>query len=502
MRRGAEQREGEATMSQDAQGGSFGDLLLHYRILAGLTQEDLAGRSQVGLKTIADLETGRRGSKGAPHPKTVTLLIKALRLTPEHAATFRTAAFRPRKAAPPPSPPLAPDATPSPRERLRRADAAREDARLSEYLAWKYADAPIYRRGADTFPVAVFPAPEPQIRDPESALLPPLRTRIPRPSQLLADASFRQVLADDGRPLHNLSMYAMRQLVTTPTLGLRCELGAYFGMIDTCDALEWELLTTAPTLTGATPADFEAFDRRQQLRAQLHALVADPVRDGAWRSPGISISTLIAYYHKGAVYLMLRKRSRNVALHAGLYHTVPSFMFQPATVFMEDDFAVAHNIYREYLEELFNRPDPVEGEMRHDYFYDDPRLLYLRSLMESGKAELFFTGVTVNLMSLRPDICTVLLIKSEEWYQRHALAPSTPDEKFKLNDEFAGAYHELDHRDNPVPLVGLIPLRLDDEDQREKIDVTSLTTVPCGAAAFWMAVDLLRSLPDVQARIS
>jgi transcriptional regulator with XRE-family HTH domain len=55
----------------------FGDLLRQCRVAAGLTQEELAARSMVSVRTISDLE---RGLRHRPQRETLRLLTDALDL--------------------------------------------------------------------------------------------------------------------------------------------------------------------------------------------------------------------------------------------------------------------------------------------------------------------------------------------------------------------------------------------------------------------------------------
>ena len=61
--------------------GSFGALLRRRRLAAGLTQEDLAGRSGLSVRAISNLE---RGITASPYSSSVRLLADALNL-PEQA---------------------------------------------------------------------------------------------------------------------------------------------------------------------------------------------------------------------------------------------------------------------------------------------------------------------------------------------------------------------------------------------------------------------------------
>jgi predicted ATPase/DNA-binding CsgD family transcriptional regulator/transcriptional regulator with XRE-family HTH domain len=70
-------------------GETFGTLLRRQRLLAGLSQEDLAERARVSLNAVGALE---RGINRQPHPRTVALLANALDLTAEGRAELVRAA--------------------------------------------------------------------------------------------------------------------------------------------------------------------------------------------------------------------------------------------------------------------------------------------------------------------------------------------------------------------------------------------------------------------------
>src|SRR3979490_1698680 len=72
-----------------------GEWLRHQRVAAGLTQEDLAERSGVSVRAIADLERGRTRR---PYPSSVRALARALGL-PETAGAERVARYRAGGAA-------------------------------------------------------------------------------------------------------------------------------------------------------------------------------------------------------------------------------------------------------------------------------------------------------------------------------------------------------------------------------------------------------------------
>lgn len=83
-----------ATFTPEA---SFGKLLCRFRIAAGLSQETLAERAGVSVKTVSALESGARRN---PYRGTVAMLADALSLSKKARASLATAAvraYRPRE---------------------------------------------------------------------------------------------------------------------------------------------------------------------------------------------------------------------------------------------------------------------------------------------------------------------------------------------------------------------------------------------------------------------
>jgi predicted ATPase/DNA-binding XRE family transcriptional regulator len=75
----------------------FGELLRHYRLAAGLTQEELAERAGVSTRGVSDLE---RGARGLPRNDTLRMLLGALDLAPNDQAAL-VASARPAPEPPP-----------------------------------------------------------------------------------------------------------------------------------------------------------------------------------------------------------------------------------------------------------------------------------------------------------------------------------------------------------------------------------------------------------------
>jgi hypothetical protein len=100
-------------------------------------------------------------------------------------------------------------------------------------------------------------------------------------------------------------------------------------------------------------------------------------------------------------------------------------MFQPfipseSGDLLREQFSVSATVMREFVEELYGVEELETGDGRVD-----PHAIYRRrearlitDMLEAGDAALLYSGVAVNLLALRPEICTVLIIDDPGWYER------------------------------------------------------------------------------------
>jgi len=383
---------------------------------------------------------------------------------------------------------------------IRRVQRSRESPRLYDYLNWKYQDACLLRRGEYTYPVAVYAVQDrddwrQQAHHPNSVLPQRQSSNVHHALQTVEGESIASFLARCVRsksyrwmmvaagyfanPRDSRKTFAMAGLdVDSDRLTMTCYQGSYFDVIDSCESLEWELLHAIPRLRSAQDRAIRKFDRSLRLRAKLHSQVADPITNGEGRCAGIGISTLIAYRDGSVINLMIKKRSSStVASHPGGVHVIPSGMFQEFTDETDKEFNVIHTIRREYLEELFSVPESEYHGQPAQSFFGDPRMQYVSRLITDGKAKLYFTGVGVNLLTLRPEICTLLWIDDPKWWRDHSRDPNF--QHIHYNEEFVTGVGAVIYRDSDRELIEMAPLAPSD-------------MVPSGAAAFWLGVDVLR----------
>lgn len=334
--------------------------------------------------------------------------------------------------------------------------------RLAAHLAKLY-DVPFYKRNGITYPVhALLPDPE-QEADIDS-VLGTLSPETPR-DYVFYDHSTLHELLRRNATVYNGITYDMRRLETHP-LRLHAHYGRYFDMIATASALENEAKRAV-----------EADHLRFLLRTQYHRQVRhyESLFSGKGRSALIGGACLIVFATPTGDYALLAQRNSRSATDPNFYHLVPAFVFQPTHEQPHpDDWRMSYHIYREILEELFNVPEeqnaPTERVFQHPVIRD----------LADHHATLYLTGVTMNLLTLRPEVCALLYIQDITWWER-VCAPTyhTP-----LNA----------HSEAHEGKLTLVPIKTD-EALLASLQPDVHTRMPAHASvAMWLAVDLARKI--------
>jgi len=170
-----------------------------------------------------------------------------------------------------------------------------------------------------------------------------------------------------------------------------------------------------------------------ERRAWLHDRVPEPVADGRPRSAGIGVSTLTVVRVRNRSFvgykLFLSPRSVTVATQRRRYHVVPSGMFQPfipgeSADLLQEQFSVAATAVREFVEELYGVHELETGDGRVDpnAIYHRREAQLLNGMLKAGDAALLYSGVAVNLLALRHELCTVLVIEDPAGFSSSALS--------------------------------------------------------------------------------
>jgi hypothetical protein len=298
------------------------------------------------------------------------------------------------------------------------------------------------------FPVAVFPLAPGAESDPET-VLGQLVSRRPKP---IFEERIIRTIEDRGSEIWNGDTFSLAELRLDShgrAESMDAYVGSYFDMVCSASYLEYELLD-ALRQTEGRPFALGSLPVRQQTLA-LFSTPGACLRAGGGIDAVIAISTLVVYLRQGEYWIMCDVRSKKVAEYGDLYHVIPSFIFQPVVAptryNLQVEWSVRHNIYREYLEELFRVPETqhAAGAVDPRYFYGHPNLRYLQRLLTTGVADLKGVAFIFNLLNHRPELCTLLLIRDEEWYRkqsfsRHSTAAGSL-QYLNINDEFMDHEH-------------------------------------------------------------
>jgi hypothetical protein len=220
---------------------------------------------------------------------------------------------------------------------------------FEDYLVREYSSSRLLVRARLRFPVACWPAPRAQWTDPDSALG-ELDPDAPRAVEL--NPRFAK-----GK-MFNGEVYAMRRLRCSGRLRLDTKCGGYFDSLNTCEAMELELIEGVPGLPLRT---------------------GQPLMDGTKRCAAIGVATLLVLRDRSGHSLVLAPiAAKGMPHRAGQLHVVPSGMFQPP-------YSVAQTVRTELREELHGLRLPPD-------------------------APIYFTGIAINLLNLRPEICTMVIV--------------------------------------------------------------------------------------------
>jgi hypothetical protein len=364
---------------------------------------------------------------------------------------------------------------------------ARKQQTLYEFLFELYYDLGILSGPDGPFPIGVLPLSSAAINDPENLSVKVRKRKEPyKVLHLeLVDALKRRGSKIWNGPTFSLITTDLNE--TGSVSGLKACIGSYFNMVASADYLEYELL--ARIMQSDSPIALEDLPARSV--AISDTTPSNCLLSGGGVDAAIAISTLVVYAREGQYWLLCDVRSKSVAEYGDLYHVIPSFIYQPVTAITDHNLrierSVRHNIYREYLEELFDVPEVGHAgrPIAPDYFYDFPNLALLRDFLAEGAAEIRGTAFIFNLLTHRPEICTLLLIRDESWYQQQkdiSRAKTIGLRHLNLNNEFLLSEDQIN--ESHLEIVTTLPL----DDPRWKKIVKPWQMVPPGAPALIFGV--------------
>ncbi|HET8660620.1 MAG TPA: hypothetical protein VFM55_16655 [Micromonosporaceae bacterium] len=214
--------------------------------------------------------------------------------------------------------------------------------------------------------------------------------------------------------------------------------GTYFHSLATSELLEGELVDQLAASPGRA-VDLDSLPRRRWL----HDVAGGEgvVLDGRRRAAALSVAaTMLIAEADGTFSVILARRSHRVQTHPMFSHVAPAGIFAPINAGRREDtaeFSVRNCILREYAEELFGYKDLEQGEglLARDVSALPP-IQELRKAQDSGLVALRYCGISVPLLTLRPEIYVLVLIKDSAWLDGEIRRADGSDHWFEFNWEY------------------------------------------------------------------
>jgi len=261
--------------------------------------------------------------------------------------------------------------------------------------------------------------------------------------------------------------YCMTQIdLSNAVPKIHGNLGFYYDSILTQYALEWELKKAL--IKGHTISSLSKKGSLPLREATETGL--DPILDGRNRTAALAVSTLLVFNRRNqGYYCLLHRRSADVAVSPNTMHVVPAGMFE--SINDADFWSIEMNVWRELLEELYGEKE-LQGTgipYINDYFRQHSPIGSLLQMIQSGSAEHSVTGLCCDLLTLRPEVCTVLFVKD----------PTFADERrMQLNWEY-----DIAHGTGAIPWT-----KIDEAIQAavQRFGFSATGTVTLGLGREWI----------------
>jgi hypothetical protein len=376
-----------------------------------------------------------------------------------------------------------------------------------------YAEYELVELWGEKYPICAFPAPPNEYRDLEAAIegKPTKSDDLPTRTYF-SDRWFepaRKRLHELNHRYDEISDSERRHFFPGPTYTLKrlwfdkahapkldCGVGRYFASIATSEDCDRELMSA---LSG--DPDRAVALKALELRDFLHETAAnhDPVVDGTNRAAALSHATAVFVAQGNGYDLLLPFRSADVATHAYFRHVAPSGIFSPHKedpIPPLEECSIERNFNREWVEELYAK---VSHE-RADFFptidlVDEFEVSRLWDAIGEKRAELFYTGVSVNLLTLRPEICLALIIYDPTWLDEERALARQLGQPMKLGWEYIANPTKVREVSDSQGGHENLRIRLDAPEyiptQSQRFDRSFL--VPNAAAAISLGLTLVRS---------
>ncbi|WP_157539208.1 hypothetical protein [Micromonospora sp. NBRC 110037] len=274
--------------------------------------------------------------------------------------------------------------------------------------------------------------------------------------------------------------------------------GTYFQSVGTSEMLEREFIDVVSRRPNAVWS-LSDFPRRAWLRERADG---NELFNGTHRAAALSVAAVMIVKEKQGYSALLSRRSGDLKTHPGFQHVFPSGILAPTSSRYGSEraeYSVKRAFLREFAEELFGYDDldydsrdlrdPLGGiwPIQHLLNATQPA-----PMGEPPAVEIRYTGISVPLLTLRPEVYVLVLVRQPGWFDELVSGAELRCRRhgFNLNWEFEDDRDDIDGK-------RLDSIRVELDDQFELIGrqrLSPLNTVPHAAAALWLGAQVAREL--------
>jgi len=316
----------------------------------------------------------------------------------------------------------------------------------------------------------------------------PRQPGYPTQFDLRGESSYWEKVANaDEVSSFNGATYALERIeVNGGKFKIHAKHGTYFHSLATSEELDRELVDQLAASPNQA-VDLDSLPRRKWL----HEVAGGEgvVLDGRRRAAALSVAaTMLIAEADGTYSAILAKRSHRVQTHQWFSHVAPAGIFAPINAERRGEraeFSVRNCILREYAEELFGYKDLEQGEglLAKDVSAVPP-IRELKRAEDEGLVALRYCGISVPLLTLRPEIYVLIFIRDSAWLNREIQRANDSDHWFELNWEY-----------ETIKNVDAVKLQLDpDLRPVNTSEVHPSHMVPHAAAALHLCTEVARNL--------
>jgi hypothetical protein len=262
------------------------------------------------------------------------------------------------------------------------------------------------------------------------------RTPLPRYLTRYGGPTKEQTHFADDYAGYNVCLYSVSLNDDKVNLPIDCTLELYGNIIDSCDIFIDELYMHFSLPQPQRQPSPEHVLRQLPWRYKLHkAHRGNPLEiltKPHNRAAGFGVSALTVFNREGEFVAMRGLRSTAVGTYRETYHVIPAGMTNVDPYDEESNVELLSDGYlnvkllleKEFLEEAFSSLGwPAHCEVSPDRW---PRLVrdYALEHLYGGDsnnygAEIHLTGIVVDLLNYRPEVCALILIRSADWWDQH-----------------------------------------------------------------------------------